>query len=494
MRHTIFSILLLLCISWSAALAQGDCPAIVSTALETVSDVCISVGRNQACYGNLRLRAAPQAGVEQFTFEQTGDLINLADLQTLQTTPLNIESGEWGIALLSLQANLPDTLPGQNVTLLAFGDVMLENAVPRPIEIDVSATANARVRSAPTTEAGNNVIAVIPAGTTFTANGKNEAGDWLRVRVPDSVEGAGLIGWVATSILSIGGDASTLNVVNPDEAAFTPMQSFYFASSIGDSVCSQAPESGILLQTPAGAGTVSFQVNGVSIALGSTLFLQTAQNSLDINVIEGGAYVTAEGVTQLVPAGTFTSVPLTSDGHAPSGVPTDPQPYNAAAFASLPVDAASPLPEPIAVAPAVPAAEVDAAVAATFAPYGALSGTYTLVNLERNTLVPITGSGAQCAQFAVIGQTYLFTFSEAGVTFGDVLPSLGAGVFGDPPGAHDQPQYRTIPSTPGGSSAITVTALSVTQVQVKETFAYLTADGQSSGACQNIYTYEWVSP
>src|SRR5690606_24390666 len=40
-------------------------------------------------------------------------------------------AGTWGVSLLKAQANLPDTLPGQNVTFLLYGGAALDNATAR---------------------------------------------------------------------------------------------------------------------------------------------------------------------------------------------------------------------------------------------------------------------------------------------------------------------------------------------------------------------------
>ena len=60
--------------------------------------------------------------------------------------------GEWGVSLMQLQANLPDTLPGQNVTVLLFGDVTLQPALAsNEIEVRVAATNGVNVRGGPST-------------------------------------------------------------------------------------------------------------------------------------------------------------------------------------------------------------------------------------------------------------------------------------------------------------------------------------------------------
>jgi hypothetical protein len=49
-----------------------------------------------------------------------------------------METKEWGIAVLKAQANLPATLPGQNVTFLLFGDVTLDNPTSDMLAVTIS--------------------------------------------------------------------------------------------------------------------------------------------------------------------------------------------------------------------------------------------------------------------------------------------------------------------------------------------------------------------
>ncbi|MBE2270301.1 MAG: hypothetical protein IAE80_18835 [Anaerolinea sp.] len=110
--------------------AQAEtCADVVRQALATVQSACAETGRNEACYGNISIEAVPRADATDFTFEQQGDLVNVADVDTLTLDPLDADADEWGVALMQLQANLPDALPGQNVTFLLFGDVEIQNAV-----------------------------------------------------------------------------------------------------------------------------------------------------------------------------------------------------------------------------------------------------------------------------------------------------------------------------------------------------------------------------
>ena len=76
------------------------------------------------------------------------------------------------------------------------------------------------------------------------------------------------------------GDVEIDNAVS-DGSDFTPMQAFYFRSGVGDAGCAEAPESGMLIQTPEGVEEVFLNVNGANMLLGSTAFLQAGVNRDD---------------------------------------------------------------------------------------------------------------------------------------------------------------------------------------------------------------------
>ncbi|MBA3874424.1 MAG: hypothetical protein H0X30_35290, partial [Anaerolineae bacterium] len=133
MKHhlkTIFAFTFILWLAPALVLAQiNSCPEIVSKALSEADAACKQTGRNQACYGNFNLQATGQPGAENFSFNEVGDIVNIADVQSLKLSPMNVDKGQWGVALMKLQVNIPNTLPGQNVTFLLFGDVEITNAV-----------------------------------------------------------------------------------------------------------------------------------------------------------------------------------------------------------------------------------------------------------------------------------------------------------------------------------------------------------------------------
>jgi hypothetical protein len=232
--------------------AQSSCPMLVEQALHTLANECSFVGRNQVCYGNLSLSVTPKPDAPEFVFERTGDITEVTYLRTLKLDPLDELRGLWGLAMMQLQANIPDTLPGQNVTFLIFGDTELQDLTP---------------------------------------------------------------------------------------AAQPPMQAFTLKTGLGDAACSEAPESALMIQTPDGVESVTFNVNGVDIEVGSTIVLQAqAGRAMTINTLEGAAVVTLEGTTYPVVAGTELSIPM-NDEMLPDGLPTLPTPFCLARMAPMPIDA-----------------------------------------------------------------------------------------------------------------------------------------------------------
>lgn len=119
---------------------------------------------------------------------------------------------------------------------------------------------------------------------------------------------------------------------------FGPMQAFYFRSGLNDAPCAEAPNSGMLIQTPEGVASVSIWMDEVVIQMDATAFVQAQPDgSLTVNVLEGTATVQAQGETRTVVAGMQINVPLDEDLGV-SGVPSDPEPYDEETVQSLPLE------------------------------------------------------------------------------------------------------------------------------------------------------------
>ncbi|MEP7284947.1 MAG: hypothetical protein ABI947_04175, partial [Chloroflexota bacterium] len=145
------------------------CEALLARAINALATSCQSVGRNKACYGNIQVKAEANNNVS-LRFDTVGDIANIADIHTLTTFPLDVEKGVWGLSLLKLQANLPDTLPGQNVTFLVFGNTHIDNASgDMQTFYFTSGLGNDSCKEAP----HDSIVVKAPQRTnvTFTANG-----------------------------------------------------------------------------------------------------------------------------------------------------------------------------------------------------------------------------------------------------------------------------------------------------------------------------------
>jgi hypothetical protein len=339
MRWTMWVLLsLVLMITVTVASTQDNvCPAFVQTALEMTEAQCQSTGRNQACYGHVRLEAQPQAGYEGFKFDQIGDRVNLTALRSLRLSALDTQNQLWGVALMRVQANLPNSQPGQNAEFLLFGDVQIESVLP-PVQsvagfVVAEGSVNLRNGASETAD----IIGKISPGQAVDVRGRSSDGAWMSVNVTD---GSGQTGWVSRQLVSSNDNLDTLPVIDPTSATYGPMQAFYLQTGLNGGSqlnCTEAPRDGMLIQTPEGVGKVRLWINEVRIELGSTAFIESAPGSnLSVKMLEGEAEVSAMGVSYRAPAGTQISVPLS--GSQPSAPPNPPQPLETESLGDLPVE------------------------------------------------------------------------------------------------------------------------------------------------------------
>lgn len=321
-------LMMLLFISFFVVSAQDDnsCPAIVEQVLETVDSACTTLGRNQICYGNYLIDAQDFQNEPLSSFENAGDTVGVVDVASLVTTPFNMTDDTWGIAMMSLQANLPDTLPGQNVIFVLFGDTEINNQViPEDQLVDsLEATSTGNVNLRAGTGTNFEIVDTLTTNETITVNGRNPAGDWLRL------EREGETAWVFASLVTVDGDISLLPVVGDDDSASfsAPMQAFTLSTGIGQSACNEVPPDGVLVQAPTNT-TVNFLMNGIEVQVGSTAFIRFTNGTLEVNTFDGSVTVTSGGESETVEPGFVTRA---RSGSAPS----NPVPYTFRDFWRIP--------------------------------------------------------------------------------------------------------------------------------------------------------------
>lgn len=279
--------------------AQATCTDLVLSAVETLGSSCAEMGRNSVCYGNHRLGAVLTRPLSIEAFNAPSDQVRLTDLQSLTTSPLDLDLGTWGIAVMSLQANVPQALPGQVVTFLLLGDVEVENDAPVRGLVSATAAAATSLYSQPNT--ASTVLAPIDENATLGIAGATADNAWLRVLHEDQ------FGWVSRS--AVASVLPQLPIV--DENTPLPMQAFTFRAAVGGPRCAEAPPSLLVIQGPEQV-RVSLTVNGARMDLGSTAVLwQPEEQALQLAVLDGQAEIEG-GAT--IPAGSTSTVPLDNDG------------------------------------------------------------------------------------------------------------------------------------------------------------------------------------
>lgn len=232
-----------------AVAAQSDtCPPLIYDSIVQTNDVCSATGRNQICYGSTSIDVQIRDDAD-ITFAQPGDLSSLTEVESIETSALDVINEEFGIALMQVQANVPGAIPGQVVTFLLMGD----------------------------------------ASVTDTASDEQR-----------------------------------------------PMDAFQFRTGIGTPSCEDVNFDTLVVDSPDGL-TVTFNVNGIDVELGSTAaFIGMPDNMLDMLVVEGEGTVTANGESVIVEAGNWTQIQMDDSGISAVGAPVEPTPFAPERIAHIP--------------------------------------------------------------------------------------------------------------------------------------------------------------
>lgn len=287
-----FSTLMTVCLSVALIVAQGTCPDIVEQALSAVDNNCSDLGRNEACYGYDLVGASFLVPVADDFFIAPRDTTSILELETLSTTALDESAATWGVAVMNLQANVPNTLPGQNVTFLLFGDAEIENAVNpedafSPVDgLSVFVKTGANIRSGP--GLNFNVIGGASVGGEFIADGRSTDNQWLRVVYRNRPA------WINRTVLEENSEVESLPVLTPELR--TAMQAFYLRTGIGRPACEEAPGDSLMVQGPEGV-EIELSINGADIRIGSTVaFRNIAENVLEGIVLDGKMTIPGQGI------------------------------------------------------------------------------------------------------------------------------------------------------------------------------------------------------
>ena len=318
-----------------AVMAQEDaCPVLVADALELAEEVCEQASSSELCYGHFVLEAEPQLGADNFKFDEPGDIESVTQVQSLRLSAMDAVEDIWGVAVMRVRAVLTGTMEPEDVVFLLFGDVVVENAITLT-EVTVISDGNIRAEAS----ANSALVDVVAAGEQVIADGRTADTAWIRVRRDNDQ----FQGWIAASLLELTPAVAGLPVADAaddleSQLLYGAMQAFYFRSGMNDAPCQEAPNSGLLIQTPEGEAEVTLLMNEANIQLRATAYVQAqAGENMTVYVIEGEATIEADGEERTLISGTSLTVPLNADGEV-DGPPTEPEPYDMTQLQALPVN------------------------------------------------------------------------------------------------------------------------------------------------------------
>jgi len=303
-----------------ATTAQDLCEALVKEAMEQTNDNCLETDLNNGCYGYDRLLATFHQSQEDGLFDDPSEFVDVLDVHTVHTQPLDLEEDEWGVSYFEVKGSLHSETE-ESIRIFMTGDVILENAVdPEGDVVEFNAiTVVTAFEANIYNGAGDDrpVLTSIPPMSTLNADAVSTDGEWIRVVWEEQTA------WVAKTDLQPSDDLETLQSSAPVEGQ-APMQQMYFDTA-GDSDCRDAPNT-VLLQ---GSKDVEFElvINGVPIRASSTIALGITTNADDDDEFPDMWFTTLEGNATLypdtdeavnVPAGEFTVTELTNEqGNSP---------------------------------------------------------------------------------------------------------------------------------------------------------------------------------
>lgn len=276
-------------------------------AIATTAQSCAEVASNEVCFGHKAIDTVVNCDTPP-AFISPGDRVSLDATCALRSGAMQTP-GEWGVAVMKVPAN--DA--GQDITFVMFGDVQVQNAASARSEMQVWVESDTEVRSGPGSHFSS--LQTLAAGTVIRANACNCTRNWLRT-VLDNRQ----VGWIPANRITILGDAEALPIVQADTPVYNSMQAFSLQSGAQQPECAEAPENGILIQAPSGLENVPLQINGVEIALNSTMFVQSQPGGdLTIEVLDGTARVTANDFSAYMLEGMRAVVPMSKD-NLPTGL------------------------------------------------------------------------------------------------------------------------------------------------------------------------------
>jgi hypothetical protein len=244
----------------------------------------------------------PIIGTVLVNDEETSNAFTLAEVTSVSTSALDLDTETWGISALDINTG------ASTVNALLFGEASLTNLIDGLVAevylpIKNIADYDINLRGG----AGTNfpTIGTMPFETETTTDGRSADNQWFRMNFE------GVVVWVNASLVEVTGDISTLPIV---DSPFTePFQSFTLETiNDSDSPCGVLT-SGLLLQYN-GEGLAVLSINDAQLRFSTlTALLQTQDDALLIQVLAGDVEVSANDELLQIEAGQALTVGDTND-------------------------------------------------------------------------------------------------------------------------------------------------------------------------------------
>ncbi|MEO1164941.1 MAG: SH3 domain-containing protein [Chloroflexota bacterium] len=318
----------------TAAIAQSaQCPTRERAAVTEAQTLCSFLADGTACLGNSPASADLLADAD---FVIPGDQVSLTDTAQLATA---ITDDGYGIAMLQTTGYAPNSWQSASVTLALLGDITLSNTGNENVNVPtadatVVAPDGVNVRAGASTEYV--ILTSLFDETPIKLTGIFRDGSFYRLQLPD-----GRAGWIASDAVSVEPEATEnlplLSVDDPaPEILYAPYTSFSLLTASDDAPCTQAWQSGVLVQSNTEvtdldeALFVRLRVNDIDLRFFGTLFLQADDSSVRVHVLDGQAtYTTVSDNLERVNPGYRLTVTDTSISNVP---------YNFDMLAPLPTE------------------------------------------------------------------------------------------------------------------------------------------------------------
>lgn len=301
------------------AQATDSCDTLITAALQEIGTACVENGRNETCYGNVLVSATLSDSA--LAFRDTGDIVPVTAIEALFTRSADPDTGEWGVALMDIEADLPDDADGL-VRMVLFGGVEITPATDKVIPdaptcaFTNTNASNLNMRGGP--GLAYRVVDVLNTDETIEVYGQSD-NEWLR----------SARGWFYGPLgeLDCADDIELQTMNDPNDAYIAPMQAF--SMTIDDSGQCRAAPPGLLIQTP-DRTTATILINNVEIRAGSTAFVTGDSDTMVVANLEGDVRTRVNDSTTIVPVGAQVDIPVDENGEPSSATRLRPIQGNAA--------------------------------------------------------------------------------------------------------------------------------------------------------------------